>query len=391
MPFEGATTQAMLDRERALAPAASRSAGAIFRWDETSRHEGPRLHYWRDSDRILHSFSFNRYVDKTQVFSNIEDDRISHRVIHVQFLAKIGRFVGRVLGLNEDLIEAIALGHDVGHCPFGHEGEKVLDTACTRHGVGHFHHNAQSVVFLDQVESAYRKGENPFPGLNLSAQTLDGILCHNGEVHVREIGPEPDAGKSPGDAIARLDANLDKAIGAPGSVDLQPMTLEACVVRFVDTISYIGRDIEDAITLGLITRDDIPDTLLGNTNRQVIDILVKDLIKNTMESELSKVAYSRDVHQALLALYDFNTKRIYKHETLASKIQDVPAQMEMLFEQACNDVARGNEGAAVFTDHVRLVGTDYIERYKANPAIVARDFVAGMTDRYFKRLVASLA
>nr|MDO8086002.1 HD domain-containing protein [Candidatus Sigynarchaeum springense] len=389
MSFDRAVMQALLDRERALAPVAARSADAIFRKDEQERHEGPRLQYWRDSDRILHSFSFNRYADKTQVFSNIEDDRISHRVIHVQFLAKIGRFIGRVLGLNEDLIEAIALGHDVGHCPFGHEGEKVLDKACARHGIGHFHHNAQSIVFLDQVESTYRKQPDPFPGLNLSMQTLDGILCHNGEVQVREIEPEHVDGRDPGQAIARLDANLEKTIRAPGTVDLRPMTLEACIVRFVDTISYLGRDIEDAITLGLIAREDIPDTMLGNTNRQVIDILVKDLIKNTREAELSKVAYSKDVHQALLALYEFNMNRIYKHETLASKIQDVPAKMEKLFEQACDDVARGNEGTAVFTDHVQLVGNDYIEQHKATPAIIARDYVAGMTDRYFKKVASA--
>ncbi len=389
MSFERAIMQPLLDRERTLAPAATRSADAIFRRDERDRHDGPRLHYWRDSDRILHSFSYNRYVDKTQVFSNIEDDRISHRVIHVQFLAKIGRFVGRVIGLNDDLIEAIALGHDVGHCPFGHEGEKVLDKACARHGIGHFHHNAQSVVFLDQVESAYRNQMNPFPGLNLSMQTLDGILCHNGEVHVREIQPEQVDEQNAGQAIVRLDANLEMAIRSPGSIDLRPMTLEACVVRFVDTISYIGRDIEDAITLGLITREDIPDTLLGNTNRQVIDILVKDLIKNTMESNLAKVAYSKDVHEALLVLYEFNTKRIYMHEALASKIKDVPAQMEGLFEQTCDDVARGNEGAPVFTDHVRLVGRDYLEQHEATPAIIARDFVAGMTDRYFKKVAAA--
>lgn len=389
MTFENRIMNGLLDRERALAPQAARSSEAIYRREESARKEGPRPSYWRDSDRILHSFSFNRYIDKTQVFSNIEDDRISHRVIHVQFLAKIGRFIGRVLGLNEDLIEAIALGHDVGHAPFGHEGEKVLDNACTRHGIGHFHHNAQSIIFLDQVESAYRNQPNPFPGLNLSVQTLDGILCHNGEVHVREIQPDLAVAKDAARAIARLDASLDKAIQAPGSLDLCPMSLEACIVRNCDTISYIGRDIEDAITLGLITRGEIPDTILGNTNRQVMDVLIKDLIKNTLDAGLSRVSYSKDVYQALLLLYDFNMKHIYKHETLASKIHEVPGQMERLFERACDDISRGNENAPVFTDHVRLVGKDYLDQHEANPAIIARDYVAGMTDRYFKKVVTA--
>jgi dGTPase len=140
----------------------------------------------------------------------------------------------------------------------------------------------------------------------------------------------------------------------------------------------------------LITREEIPDTLLGNTNRQVIDILVKDLIKNTIESNLAKVAYSKDVHKALLVLYEFNMKRIYKHKILISKIKDVPGQMEKLFEQASDDVARGNMGAAVFTDHVRLIGNDYLQQNRGTPAIIARDFVAGMTDRYFKKVAAAL-
>nr|MDO8111281.1 HD domain-containing protein [Candidatus Sigynarchaeota archaeon] len=380
--------QKLLDREIALAPAAARSNRAIFRHTEKERDGGPRLNYWRDSDRIIHSFSFNRYIDKTQVFSNIEDDRISHRVIHVQFLSKISRFISRVLDVNEDLTEAIALGHDVGHCPFGHEGEKVLDRACERHGIGHFHHNAQSVVFLDQLESAYKKQENGFPGLNLSLQTLDGILCHNGEIHTREVVPAQVPGITADDAIAGIDSNLRKMIETKHDIDLQPITIEACIVRFVDTISYIGRDIEDAITLGLITRDDIPDTMLGKSNRIIIDILVKDLIKNTQASELAKVSYSKDVHQALEKLYAFNMARIYKHPVLTEKIKQIPAQIDALFEAVCNDVASQDENSAVFRDHVALIGKDYFDNYIDTPAIIARDFIAGMTDRYFKHLTA---
>jgi dGTPase len=227
MSFEEITRKQLLGHETTLAAVATRSSDALYRYKDEARRKGPRLSFWQDSDRILHSFSFNRYVDKTQVFSNIEDDRISHRVIHVQFLAKISRFIGRVLGLNEDLIEAIALGHDVGHCPFGHEGEKVLDRACACHGIGHFHHNAQSIVFLDQVESAYRNQPNPFPGLNLSVQTLDGILCHNGESQMREIEPERVVGQDASQVITRLDANLKKSIQSPLSIELRPMTMEA--------------------------------------------------------------------------------------------------------------------------------------------------------------------
>jgi dGTPase len=390
MEFNDAIKDKLLRKEDELAPVAARSTAAIFKHVESERYEGPRLNYWRDGDRIIHSFSFNRYIDKTQVFSNIEDDRISHRVIHIQFLAKIGRFIGRVLDLNEDLIESIAYGHDVGHCPFGHEGEKVLDAACERHGIGHFHHNAQSVVFLDRLESTYKYQVSGFPGLNLSLQTLDGILAHNGEIHVRELRPALIEGMEPGDVIAGFDDALEKLIASRETIDLQPFTIEGCIVRFVDTISYIGRDIEDAITLGLITREDIPETMLGESNKIIIDVLVKDLIRNTLDSGSSIVAYSEDVHDALKKLYAFNTNRIYKHPILREKIETIPAQMAALFEQACHDLEQGNEESPVFVNHVNLIGRDYLLEHEATPAIIARDFVAGMTDRFFKKLVNQL-
>ncbi len=169
------------------------------------------------------------------------------------------------------------------------------------------------------------------------------------------------------------------------------MTIEACIVRFVDTISYIGRDIEDAITLGLITRDDVPGTVLGSTNRQIIDILVKDLIHYTETSGFTRVAHGKEVHQALLELYDFNMERIYKHEMLASKIKDVPVQIEAMFEQALDDIVHRREQARVYRDHVDLIGREYLEKNKGTPAIIARDFVAGMTDRYFTTLARAIS
>lgn len=390
MEFNETIKDKLASHENALASAATRSSNAIFRYNETERSKGPRLNFWRDGDRITHSFSFNRYIDKTQVFSNIEDDRISHRIIHVQFLAKTARFIGRVLDLNEDLIESIAYGHDVGHCPFGHEGEKVLDSACERYGIGHFHHNAQSIVFLDQLESTYKQQPGGFPGLNLSLQTLDGILAHNGEIQVREIRPALIEGIEPGELISCFDKALERIIASHETLNLQPITIEGCIVRFVDTISYIGRDIEDTITLGLITREDIPETMLGNSNKTIIDVLVKDLIQNTQESGLSTVAYSEDVHDALKKVYEFNMNHIYKHPWLRQKIEAIPAQMDTLFEQACVDLDHQNEDSPVYLNHVNLIGRDYLHEHEATPAIIARDFVAGMTDHFFKKLASQL-
>ena len=230
--------------EEILSPFAALSKNAIRRRPDERVTKGHRQNFSIDSDRILHSLAYTRYVDKTQVFYLIDHDHITHRVLHVQLLSKIARTIGRFLHLNEDLIEAIALGHDIGHPPFGHDGERILSEICLKHGLGHFLHNVQSVRFLDLIE---RKGR----GWNLSLQVLDGILCHDGETH--KEGLVPNRGKSFDD----LDREMRQKTENP-ELELTPMTLEGCVVRLADTISYIGRDIEDAIRLNLIKREEIP-------------------------------------------------------------------------------------------------------------------------------------
>ncbi|MEJ2101443.1 MAG: HD domain-containing protein, partial [Desulfobacterales bacterium] len=164
---------------------AALNSGAIRRTNEQHSETEYRQNYSIDADRILHAHAYARYIDKTQVFYLIKNDHITHRVLHVQLVSKIARTIGRYLSLNEDLIEAIALGHDIGHAPFGHDGERYLSELCETHGIGSFQHNVQSVQFLDKVE---RKGV----GWNLCLQTLDGILCHDGEVHNKKLEPDTD-------------------------------------------------------------------------------------------------------------------------------------------------------------------------------------------------------
>src|SRR3989339_1085303 len=149
--------------EEYLSPVAVLSSTCLRREYEEPRDLGYRQEFSLDVDRILHSMAYTRYIDKTQVFYLIRNDHITHRVLHVQLVSKVARTIGRFLGLNEDLIEAIALAHDIGHPPFGHDGEKVLATLCESAGIGSFLHNVQSVQFLDKVE---RKGK----GWNLSLQ-----------------------------------------------------------------------------------------------------------------------------------------------------------------------------------------------------------------------------
>ena len=248
------------DREAGiLSPEATTSTTGYRRKDEKQLKTEYRQSFAVDVDRILYSLAYTRYIDKTQVFYLVKNDHITHRVLHVQLVSKVARTIGRFLRLNEDLIEAIALGHDIGHAPFGHEGEDYLSKLCRENNIGSFNHNVQSVHFLDCVE---KKGK----GWNLCLQTLDGILCHDGEVHNQHLTPQRDK------TFSILDRELMEKTKHPDT-PLVPMTLEGCVVRMADTISYIGRDIEDAIRLSLIKRSDLPDDttrLLGNTNGTIV-------------------------------------------------------------------------------------------------------------------------
>ena len=254
----------------ALCPMATLSCEGTRRVAETRLENDYRQPFSVDVDRILHSMAYTRYIDKTQVFYLTRNDHITHRVLHVQLVSKIARTIGRFLGLNEDLIEAIALGHDIGHTPFGHDGEQFLSDLCRSSNIGYFHHNLQSVQFLDRVE---RKGV----GWNLCLQTLDGILCHDGEAHNRALSPVE------GKTFQTLEKQMAEKKVDPDA-KLLPMTLEGCVVRMADTISYIGRDIEDAIRLGYIARSDLPRESvaeLGDTNGTIVYTLVTDIIENS--------------------------------------------------------------------------------------------------------------
>ena len=260
------------DREKNLSNFATNSSDGMRRQPEL---EGTRSTFNHDSDRIIHSAAYTRYIDKTQVFYLFKNDHITHRVLHVQMVSKIGRHIGRTLGLNEDLIEAIALGHDIGHAPYGHEGESYLSEICKKHDIGAFHHNVQSVRFLGKIED-----------LNLTLQTLDGILCHDGESYDRSLVPDRDKSW---DVFDR--ENEEKTYN---NTELRPMTLEGCLVRITDVISFIGRDIEDAISVGLITRDQVPTIcteVLGDTNREIVNTLVIDVIENSFGQDC--ISFSR--------------------------------------------------------------------------------------------------
>ncbi|MFZ5766975.1 MAG: deoxyguanosinetriphosphate triphosphohydrolase family protein [Thermodesulfobacteriota bacterium] len=372
-PFLLHIKEQLAEREaRSLSARAAQSVTALRRRPEYL--EGHRPSFAVDADRILHSRAYARYIDKTQVFYMVKNDHITHRVLHVQLVSKIARTIGRVLALNEDLIEAVALGHDIGHPPFGHDGEKVLDRLCRANGLPSFQHNLQSVRFLEHIE---KKGA----GVNLTLQTLDGILCHDGEVHDRRLTPRPLP------SFAEFDDKILHKAADP-MLPLAPMTLEACVVRFADTISYIGRDIEDAIELRVISRNELPRScteLLGNTNGKIVHNLVTDLLKNSDEET---VAFSPAISEALRELKRFNYERIYLNPRIKKDQEKISACYARLFESCLEEMVAGCRQESVFADYVGKMAPDY--RHGNPPAVVVCDFIAGMTDDYFLSRAAAL-
>jgi dGTPase len=337
---------------------------------------GHRQAFALDADRILHSKAYTRYIDKTQVFYMVSNDHITHRVLHVQLVSKIARTIGRFLRLNEDLIEAVALGHDIGHPPFGHDGEKVLSELVMEQGLPPFQHNVQSIQFLEHLE---RRGR----GWDLTLQTLDGILCHDGEIHSRSL--QPNRNKD----FAAFDRELSEKSSNP-ELELSPMTLEGCVVRLCDTIAYIGRDIEDAIELKLISRDDIPPgcrKVLGDTNGTIVYHLVEDLIANSLAAgegvELVQdgIGFSPEVSDSLKELKEFNYKHIYMNPDIKKDFPRIQECYRVLFETYLDDVKKQNRDSAIFMEKLNTMAADYLESQPA--AVKVRDFIAGMTDDYF--------
>lgn len=355
-------------QEELLSPHATIGADALRRHNRV--RDDIRTPYSRDADRIIHTRAYSRYIDKTQVFYLIENDHITHRVIHVQLVSRIARTIGRSLRLNEDLIEAIALGHDIGHIPYGHFGEKCLSRLCEQYGIGKFFHNVQSVHFLDRIEDC-----------DLTLQVLDGILCHNGEAEDVRIRPEPCAG------WLAFDKKVQDA--SEGTRPLRPATIEGCVVKFADTIAYIGRDLQDAREIGLIDeRMPLPEeatAVLGSSNSEIINTLIYDLLENSDTADDNYISYSRETEKALIVLRQFSRRQIYDNERLTSERNKIERMYATLFATCLDDLEQERTSASIYTDFLRTgwISARYLET--ATVAELVRDYIAGMTDRYFAR------
>jgi len=337
-----------------------------------------RPSFSRDADRILHSFAFTRYIDKTQVFYLSENDLITHRVIHVQLVSKIARIIARALKLNEDLVEAISLGHDIGHTPFGHEGEENLTKEITQKLVEnnfYFQHSVQSVRFLDELEGEYYQ-QSAKKSLNLTLQVLDGILCHDGEKIRQSI--KPNRKKSWDDFDKELEKKKTRE-----KAEIEPMTLEGCLVRFADIIAYLGRDIEDAVAIGLLKRQDFPK-VLGESNRDIVNNLAMDIIEKSRNKD--EICYSKKRFEQLKLLKDFNDKNIYRNPLIKIQKDKIKDMFLTLYKGLLRDVEDKREDSPIFLDHIHLIDKGDPKRsYFTNtrPEIIVVDYIAGMTDDYF--------
>ncbi|MHA1727484.1 MAG: deoxyguanosinetriphosphate triphosphohydrolase family protein [Promethearchaeota archaeon] len=350
-----------------------------------------RSPFCRDSDRILHSFSFSRFSDKTQVFFWIESDIFQHRLLHVHLVSKISRYIAQILGLNEDLAESIALGHDIGHCPFGHDGEIFINKLCGKSNIGRFRHNYESAWFLQNIELQ-----------NLTLQTLDGIITHNGEIQERKIIPDRSSL-----SWETLNYEMKMLLNNQQNPNPKPKTMEGTLVRFADVISYISRDLRDAQNLSVIGFKDIPinvKNVLGNSNRAIINTLITDLIENSLGKDY--ISYSEVVSTALRELYGFNLKHIYLHEKKIKAHKFLEQAFSELWNQFLDDLEHERKESEIFKDHLEFnlneIKTRYPEikkledypYYKENiskPNIIVRDFLAGMTDSYFLKSVNKYA
>lgn len=331
--------------------------------------------FFRDIDKIIHSQAYTRYIDKTQVYAFIENDHITHRVLHVQLVSKVARTIGRALRLNEDLIEAIALGHDVGHAPFGHAGEKFLDNIARRENIGYFCHNAQSVKMLKDLEN-----------LNITIQTLDGILAHNGEILLNKYEVVQNKTKE------QFLEELEKVFTEEGySKKIKPMTLEASVVRLSDIIAYIGRDIEDAIIVGSIKRKDIPKEIievLGNTNAQIVNNLILDVIENSIDKPY--LQFSKAVFESLINLKKWNYANIYTSKEATKNLEVVEEAFYDLFEYYLEKLDNRkkieiddnmSESDQLLFSFVNNKSDKYKETTDIKRMIL--DYISGQTDKFF--------
>lgn len=355
-------------QEQYLSPYATQSADSRGRLRPEAKCT-VRTDFERDTGRIIYSVDFRRLRHKTQVFFDPQNDHICTRMEHVIYVNYIANTIGRALRLNADLIQAIALGHDLGHAPFGHSGERTLNECLQKIRPDlYFQHELHSLRVVDTLSS--HKMNN---GLNLTFEVRDGIASHCGETFNEHL-IIPDREKK-SDDLVRLALEHSS-----------PATLEGCVVRIADKIAYIGRDIEDAVRAGIMEFDDVPraiQTALGKTNGQIINTLVTDIIANSHDQDAIKM--SRERGDSMEELLQENYKRIYKSDKIKRYENMARNVVEGLFE-ALVQALQDREKLENSKNRVYMAFANYIRERSYAPETedvqIVTDYIAGMSDSF---------
>ncbi len=322
-----------------LAPQAAKSDRTRGRLrPEPEDHIRPA--FQRDRDRVIHCKAFRRLKHKTQVFFAPEGDHYRTRLTHTLEVSQIARSIAKVLRLNEELTEAIALGHDLGHTPFGHAGERVLQSLVP----GGFEHYEQSLRIVDVLE-------NDGHGLNLTWEVRDGIARHSKGKHGVPVGADPEHRAS---------------------------TIEGQIARVADIIAYVNHDIDDAVRAGLLRPEDLPaerTSVLGHTSSQRIGTMVSDVVVRTLEGGITEVRMSDAILDATIGLRSFLFEAVYENEIATAEFKKAAGILGGLWEKV-------HEKPKAFLD-LRTIEHEGLD-------VAAKDFVAGMTDRYAVNLYEQL-
>lgn len=355
-----------------LSSYATPDSSAIRKYQSSQKRQMFRTEFGTDIDKILHNALYNRYTDKTQVFSFFRNDDITRRGLHVQLVSRIARIIGNALSLNLELIEAISLGHDIGHTPFGHKGEFFLDELYYKNTGYHFNHNVHSVRVFKSITRS-----------NLTLQTLDGILCHCGEKAFDEYRPV----KKYKNFKDFDDLFSECYISNDVIRKLRPSTLEGCVVRISDMIAYVGKDRQDAVKAGLKTKE-YENNPLGKNNSEIISNLITNIIKNSIGRDYIKM--DKEVFTELEKIKNENQKLIYDNPDINKPYYEiVKPMMENMYYQLLSDIINKNYNSPIFKHHLNhnILGNCYREERSraitadANEIVV--DYIASMTDDYF--------
>jgi dGTPase len=367
--------------EHRLSPWRTRDTAVIRRNPERDHASLWRPAFVRDVEKILHSAYYNRYSDKTQVFSLYRNDDLTRRALHVQLVSRSARTIGSVLGLNVDLIEAISLGHDIGHTPFGHAGEKFLSDLYHQRTGRYFCHNVHSARVLDGIFN-----------YNLSLQTLDGILCHNGEFAKSVFQPAQMG------SFSYFDQLREQCYTQEDQTDeLVASTLEGCVVRICDMIAYLGKDRQDVARI--VDKDALPDydqRELGANNATIINNLTVDIIENSYGKNY--LGMSEEAFQELEAIKRENYELVYMNPDVNRfSERRIRPMFAAIYERLISDLEKEDQTSYIWRHHIRFVerlrkfydGKELYHKVTPIDQIVV-DYIASMTDDYFVDLFRHL-